>query len=70
MCSFPLRYVEVPRCSAVPKTECKDITRTVVDTKCTEIPKQQCVQVPKQTSVEVPIEIVAIDRDEEVQIAL
>lgn len=42
------KYVNVPRCSNVPRTECKDTVRSVTDTQCNDIPQKKCSQVPKQ----------------------
>ncbi len=42
------RYVNVPKCSKVPRTDCKDTTRTTTEVKCDPIEEQKCAQVPKQ----------------------
>ncbi len=42
------RYVEVPRCSNVPRTDCRPVTRQTTETKCEPVEEQKCAQVPRQ----------------------
>ena len=57
------RYVEVPRCSNVPKTDCKEVTRQATEIKCEPIEEQKCAQVPKQVTGCATIPFKVISRD-------
>jgi hypothetical protein len=42
------KTIKVPKCSLVPKEDCKDITKQVPDTQCKDVTRKACSQVPKE----------------------
>jgi hypothetical protein len=44
------KTVKVPKCTLIPKEECKDITGKVPDTECKDITRKACQLVPKEVT--------------------